>query len=224
MPIDRPTEIVRFTTDAFYQWHFANAFTRGDELVVDYVRYRDFESFHEIGVARGEELQRDPLATVATTARRSISTRHALRSEQLADRAVRVPDRRAGRRTAASMRSRTPRSTSLARDRLDRSRRRDRRRTSCRRVGARHRAAVGRRPSPGAVSPARRRLRRGLRRGSGSPTDRSRRSGSTTTCRSRFTASTRRARADGSPLRVASRALTRATPRTPARASHGADR
>lgn len=49
VPIDRPGEPVRFTVDAFYQWHFANAFTRGDELVVDYVRYQGFDSFYDIG-------------------------------------------------------------------------------------------------------------------------------------------------------------------------------
>src|SRR5690349_24614609 len=49
VPIDRPHEVVRFTTDAFYQWHFTNAFTRGNELVVDYVHYPDFASFYELG-------------------------------------------------------------------------------------------------------------------------------------------------------------------------------
>jgi all-trans-8'-apo-beta-carotenal 15,15'-oxygenase len=49
VPIDRPDEPVRFTTDSFYQWHFANAFTRGGELVIDHVRYPGFESFHELG-------------------------------------------------------------------------------------------------------------------------------------------------------------------------------
>jgi all-trans-8'-apo-beta-carotenal 15,15'-oxygenase len=49
VPIDRPTEPVRFTVDAFYQWHFTNAFTRDNQLVIDYVRYPDFASFYEIG-------------------------------------------------------------------------------------------------------------------------------------------------------------------------------
>jgi all-trans-8'-apo-beta-carotenal 15,15'-oxygenase len=49
VPIDRPSEPVRFTVEAFYQWHFTNAFTRGKQLVVDYVRYPDFASFYEIG-------------------------------------------------------------------------------------------------------------------------------------------------------------------------------
>lgn len=49
VPIDQPDEVVRFTVESFYQWHFTNAFTRGRELVVDYVRYPDFRSFYEIG-------------------------------------------------------------------------------------------------------------------------------------------------------------------------------
>lgn len=55
VPIDRPGEPVRFTVESFYQWHFANAFTRGRELVVDYVRFPDFGSFYELGaLARGK--------------------------------------------------------------------------------------------------------------------------------------------------------------------------
>lgn len=54
VPIDRPQEVVRFTTEAFYQWHFTNAFDRGRQIVVDYVRYPSFETFYEIGrVAAG---------------------------------------------------------------------------------------------------------------------------------------------------------------------------
>src|SRR5688500_16475391 len=50
VPIDAPDQPVRFTVDAFYQWHFANAFTRdANTLVVDYVRYRGFESFYQFG-------------------------------------------------------------------------------------------------------------------------------------------------------------------------------
>ena len=53
VPIDRPDEPVRFTVDAFYQWHFANAFTREHELVIDYVRHASFDSFYELGALRG---------------------------------------------------------------------------------------------------------------------------------------------------------------------------
>jgi len=49
VPIDAPDRPRRFTVPAFYQWHFATAFERGDELVVDYVRYADFASNHWLG-------------------------------------------------------------------------------------------------------------------------------------------------------------------------------
>ncbi len=49
VPIDDPSAVVRFHTDAFYQWHFTNARSRGDEIVVEYVRYRDFSSFYDLG-------------------------------------------------------------------------------------------------------------------------------------------------------------------------------
>lgn len=57
VPIDAPDQPVRFTVDAFYQWHFANAHSYGTELVVDYVRYPSFDSFTEIG-----DLTRAPTA------------------------------------------------------------------------------------------------------------------------------------------------------------------
>lgn len=45
VPIDRPEAVVRFTVDAFYQWHFANAHSRSaTELVVDFVKLPDFRS------------------------------------------------------------------------------------------------------------------------------------------------------------------------------------
>jgi all-trans-8'-apo-beta-carotenal 15,15'-oxygenase len=90
VPIDRPHEPVRFTTDAFYQWHFTNAFDRGRQLVVDYVRYPSFETFYEIG----------RFATGGGT--RALSESHAhravidldaktFRSEPLLDRACEFP-------------------------------------------------------------------------------------------------------------------------------------
>lgn len=44
IPIDAPDRVRRFTVDPFYQWHFANAFERGTEVVVDLVRYPDFST------------------------------------------------------------------------------------------------------------------------------------------------------------------------------------
>ncbi|HEY0838681.1 MAG TPA: carotenoid oxygenase family protein, partial [Vulgatibacter sp.] len=55
VPLDDPSRPVRFDVDAFFQWHFANAFERGGELVVDLVRYQDFETNRWLGeVASGE--------------------------------------------------------------------------------------------------------------------------------------------------------------------------
>jgi all-trans-8'-apo-beta-carotenal 15,15'-oxygenase len=65
VPIDNPSEPVRFSVEAFYQWHFGNAFTRGtDELVIDYVHYRDFSSFNQIGdySSGGEATEKPTLA------------------------------------------------------------------------------------------------------------------------------------------------------------------
>lgn len=44
VPIDDPDRVVRYRTEAFYQWHFANAFERGDDIVLDVVRYPDFRT------------------------------------------------------------------------------------------------------------------------------------------------------------------------------------
>ena len=44
IPIDEPERVVRYRTAAFYQWHFVNAFERGDDIVVDVVRYPDFRT------------------------------------------------------------------------------------------------------------------------------------------------------------------------------------
>jgi all-trans-8'-apo-beta-carotenal 15,15'-oxygenase len=41
VPIDEPGRAVRFPVDPFFVWHYANAFERGGELVVDYVRHPD---------------------------------------------------------------------------------------------------------------------------------------------------------------------------------------
>ena len=52
VPVERPQEAVRFTVEPFFQWHFANAFHAGDEIVVDYVR---FEDLAPIKALRGED-------------------------------------------------------------------------------------------------------------------------------------------------------------------------
>ena len=56
VPIDHPKRWTRFTIEPFYQWHFANAYERGHEIVVDVVRYADFDSnrwFGELVQPRG---------------------------------------------------------------------------------------------------------------------------------------------------------------------------
>ena len=47
--IDDPTHVTRFTIDAFFQWHFLNAYERGNEIVVDVVTFPDFESNNWFG-------------------------------------------------------------------------------------------------------------------------------------------------------------------------------
>jgi all-trans-8'-apo-beta-carotenal 15,15'-oxygenase len=88
IPIDRPHEPVSFTVDAFYQWHFANAFSRGNELVIDYVRYRGFDSFYSFGELDREDTRVDwghyHRATIDLAAK-------TLRSEQLSDRPCEFP-------------------------------------------------------------------------------------------------------------------------------------
>ncbi|HJL26108.1 MAG TPA: carotenoid oxygenase family protein [Polyangiaceae bacterium LLY-WYZ-15_(1-7)] len=42
VPLDDPERVVRWRTEAFYQWHFVNAWERGADIVVDLVRYDDF--------------------------------------------------------------------------------------------------------------------------------------------------------------------------------------
>ncbi|MGB1277413.1 MAG: carotenoid oxygenase family protein, partial [Nannocystaceae bacterium] len=49
VPIDAPTKLRRFHTEAFFQFHFANAFESGDELVVDFIRYQDLKILTRLG-------------------------------------------------------------------------------------------------------------------------------------------------------------------------------
>lgn len=99
VPIDRPAEVVRFTVDAFYQWHFASAFTRADELVVDYVRYPDFDSFGQIGrYLSAPATAEDQMLTEGRAHRATIDLRaRTLRSEPLLDRPVEFPTVAPGR-------------------------------------------------------------------------------------------------------------------------------
>ena len=91
VPIDRPADYTRFTVEAFYQWHFANAFTRGNELVVDYVRYRDFQSFYDIGAAGVGTDTRELLADGVLHRATIDLGRQTLRSEQISERGCEFP-------------------------------------------------------------------------------------------------------------------------------------
>jgi len=49
VPLDAPDQPIRFTVDPFFQWHFANAHQSGSQVIVDLVRYADFENNQAIG-------------------------------------------------------------------------------------------------------------------------------------------------------------------------------
>jgi carotenoid cleavage dioxygenase-like enzyme len=42
VPLDAPARVVRFQAEPFFHFHFANACERGDDIVVDYIRYPDY--------------------------------------------------------------------------------------------------------------------------------------------------------------------------------------
>jgi all-trans-8'-apo-beta-carotenal 15,15'-oxygenase len=48
VPLAQPEAAVRFSVEPFFQWHFANAFHCGSEIVVDYVRFADMEPIHAL--------------------------------------------------------------------------------------------------------------------------------------------------------------------------------
>jgi all-trans-8'-apo-beta-carotenal 15,15'-oxygenase len=54
VPIDAPNESVRFCTDPFFVWHFANAFERDGAIVADFVRHPDLRA---IGTMRDEAVR-----------------------------------------------------------------------------------------------------------------------------------------------------------------------
>lgn len=58
VPIDAPDQVTRFKTDPFFQFHFANGFERGDELIIDYVRYPDFSVMDALRAEDGDEKAR----------------------------------------------------------------------------------------------------------------------------------------------------------------------
>lgn len=55
VPIDAPERTLRIRSEAFFAWHFANAFERGEEIVVDFVRHADVSALSTMrdAAARG---------------------------------------------------------------------------------------------------------------------------------------------------------------------------
>ena len=95
VPIDRPSQPVRFAAEPFFQWHFTNGFTRGRELVVDYVRYETFDSLAAIGeLGRGAT----PASFAGRAHRATIDLdRRTVRSELVLDRTCEFPTVAPGR-------------------------------------------------------------------------------------------------------------------------------
>jgi all-trans-8'-apo-beta-carotenal 15,15'-oxygenase len=107
VPIDRPDEVVRFTVDAFYQWHFTNAFTRGGQLIVDYIHYRTFDSFYELGGAGDGKLDAGhPHRAVIDLQRRRLHTEPT--SERKAEFPTIASDRAGSEHTRSRARSASP--------------------------------------------------------------------------------------------------------------------
>jgi all-trans-8'-apo-beta-carotenal 15,15'-oxygenase len=74
VPLDRPSDAVRWTVPAFWQWHFAGAWENdAGAITTHYVRYPDFDTFEElrgVGVATPGALHRaviDPRARTMKT-------------------------------------------------------------------------------------------------------------------------------------------------------------
>lgn len=89
VPIDEPERLVRFAVDPFYQWHFVNAFERGEDLVVDLVRYHDFATNHDLGSLPGGGAQ--PLSKGRLHRTILDPRRRTARSEELWDRPCEFP-------------------------------------------------------------------------------------------------------------------------------------
>jgi carotenoid cleavage dioxygenase-like enzyme len=61
VPIDDPQHWTTFTIDPFFQWHFLNGYDRGNEIIIDVVRYPDLDSNNWLG----SQIQPRPSAYVA---------------------------------------------------------------------------------------------------------------------------------------------------------------
>ena len=65
VPIDAPDKYIRFETDAFFQYHFMNAYEEGHKIIVDFVRVGDF------GKAFASHMVGSRSATIVTEGRLS---------------------------------------------------------------------------------------------------------------------------------------------------------
>lgn len=83
VPIDDPGRPVRFTVDPFFQWHIANAFEEGGEIVLDIVRYEDFDINLLLGEFVTGALKHPPTGRLSRL--RVDAARRRLSSEQLWD-------------------------------------------------------------------------------------------------------------------------------------------
>ena len=80
VPIADPHAVRRFVVEPFYQWHFANAFERGNNIVIDYCRYPSL-NMDIGGDGRGGQLTRAILDP----------QREALHTETIASRETEFP-------------------------------------------------------------------------------------------------------------------------------------
>lgn len=87
VPLAAPEEAVRFTVDPFFQWHFANAFHHGDEIVIDYVRFADLAPLKELRSEDSSAPFRDARCHRAFVD----PTRKTFRSEPLSDNGCEFP-------------------------------------------------------------------------------------------------------------------------------------
>ncbi len=126
VPIDAPEKTVRFDVPAFFQWHFAGCWERGNELVVHYARYRDMTTFEQLratGVTEQARLHEAVIDPVKRTMREEpvwdaasefpvIDPRHAGADYQ----SVFLNSERSGRRALAKLdlKTRSPRVLALA--------------------------------------------------------------------------------------------------------------
>ena len=60
VPYDNPRSPIRFRTEPFYQWHYANAFEQGGKIIVDFVRYPNFDSMLSLSSWSGGDSTMSP--------------------------------------------------------------------------------------------------------------------------------------------------------------------